>query len=617
MRRLNLAILSLCAIVIFASRLQAESNFQAVSRTDAISVAKEVDAVLKGLLEKEGVQPAAVANDEDFLRRVYLDLAGVVPSPKEITLFGLTSDTNKRAAVIDQLLASEDFGELWGAYWREVVMSRATEQRARIVLPAFQAWLVEQLNDNRPWDEITRTLITANGSVRETGETGLIFSHTGEPEELAAEISRIFLGIQMSCANCHDHPTDSWKREDFHQLAAFLPRISVRREEPGDPTSWVVRSVENDPRRGNRDIDVDRLFRGLDRNRDGLLAKSEARGPLEERFDRILEAADADKDKKLSKEEFEQARAFANNQQQRGRGEMEYYMPDLNNPASQGTLTQPVFFIPDAKGPRMRAEADDMTRRHALVDYITSPTNEWFAKAFVNRIWSEMLGQGFYTPIDDIGPERIAIFEEVLEVLADGFVKNQYDVKWVYRTIANTDAYQRQLREKESEHYTPPFASAAPTRLSSDQIYQSLFKVLGAEGGLQSFSRGDRNGMLYRRSGLDPAKFQFQQTFGVDPSKPKDDIIGNVPQGLFMMNSPIVETMIRGTGDTKLARILRDQSDNEDALREVYLLVLSREPTDKEVKIGKEYVTQVGNRTEAFEDLMWSLLNSTEFISKR
>lgn len=612
MRILTLTTLCAFALCLYPEPVVAGSQ----PETDSVSVARQVDTRLNELLAKESVQPADLTNDEDFLRRIYLDLSGVVPSPKDITLFGLNGDAQKRAVVIEKLLASDDFGTLWGSYWREVIMSRATEQRATIVLSGLEAWLVEQFNSNRPWDEIARTLITATGSVRETGETGLIFAHTGEPEELAAEISRIFLGIQMSCANCHDHPTDSWKREEFHQLAAFLPRVSVRRENPGDPASWIVRSLDNDPRRRGREIDVDQLFRGLDRNQDGLIAKSEARGQLQSRFDRILDVADADKNKKLSKEEFEASRALAMSQQQ-GQGEMEYYMPDLNNPASRGKLTQPVFFIPDAKGPRLKTDADDMTRRHALVDYITSPTNEWFAKAFVNRIWSEMLGQGFYTPIDDMGPERIAMFEEVLDVLADGFVKNQYDVKWVYRTIANTDAYQRQIRTKASEHYVPPFASASPTRLSSDQIYMSLFKVLGAEQGLASFARSNRGGMRGRRTGLDPGKFLFQQTFGTDLSMPKDEIIGNVPQGLFMMNSPIVETLIRGTGDTKLSRILKDQSDDEDALREVYLLVLSREPTSKEINIGTSYVSEVDNRTEAFEDLMWSLLNSTEFISKR
>lgn len=607
--------LTLVCVILFSQTAFGQNRSSQERVPSAREMARQVDSLLNELLEKEGVTPASITNDEDFLRRAHLDLAGVVPSPKETTLFGLSGDPDKRSRKIDELLSADEFGELWGSYWRDVVMSRATDQRSRLVVPAFERWLVDQFNANRPWDEIARELITATGPVRGTGETGLIFAHTGEPEELAAEISRIFLGIQMSCANCHDHPTDSWKREDFHQLAAFLPRVSVRREDPGNPTSFAVRSYDSEPRRRGG-VNVDQIFRALDRNRDGQLVKTETRGPLTDRFDDLLSRVDADKNGKLSKEEFEQGQAMANNQQQ-GRGELDYFMPDLNNPASRGTLTQPVFFIPEAKGPRLRQDADDMTRRHALVDYITSPSNPWFAKAFVNRTWAEMVGKGFYTPVDDMGPERLAIFEEVLDQLADGFISNQYDVKWVYRTIANTEAYQRQIRQKSADSYEPPFASAEPARLNSDQLYRSLFQVLGAPQGMSNFRGGDRLSMAARRGGLDPGKIQFQQTFGVDPSTPKDEIIGNVPQGLFMMNNPLIEQLIRGTGDTKLARILRDLDDNEDALRELYLLVLAREPNSQEVAIGLKHAQQVGNRTEAFEDLMWSLLNSTEFMSRR
>lgn len=584
--------------------------------TDSDLVAAEIDRSLNELLKKEDVTPAAIANDEDFLRRVYLDLNGTLPSPSDVTLFGLNSAPNKRSEIVDQLLDSNLFGEYWGNYWREVVMSRATEQRSRLAVPAFERWLTDQLNNNRAWDEVTRSLITATGRVDETGETALIFAHNGQPEELAAEISRIFMGIQMSCANCHNHPTDSWQREDFHQLAAFLPRISVRREDPDDQRSFAVRSLENRGRnRGNQQISSSEIFRRMDRNRDGQLAENEALGPLRQRFSQTLTEYDADKNGKLSISEYEQIVARINAAQP-GRGQLEYYMPDLNNPASQGTLTQPVFFISEVKGPPLKTDSDDLTRRHALADFITSPSNTWFAKAFVNRIWGEMLGQGFYMPIDDMGPERIAMFEEVLDILANGFTATGYDVKWVYRTIANTSAYQRVSQAKPSDQYTPPFASAVCSRLSSDQIYASLEVVLGTSP-TPSFRRGNRTGLMNRRAGNDFGKLLFNQTFGVDPSTPKDEIIGNVPQGLFMMNAPQIEQMIRGNGDTRLARILRKQADDSDALRELYLLVFSREPTQKEIEINRNYISQTNKREEAFEDIMWSLMNTTEFISKR
>src|SRR5690606_31116997 len=144
----------------------------------------------------------------------------------------------------------------------------------------------------------------------------------------------------------------------------------------------------------------------------------------------------------------------------------------LNNPAAQGALTQPVFFLTEVKGPQLRAGANDLTRRHALADYVTSPTNPWFVRAFVNRIWTELLGKGFYSPVDDMGPERFAIHEPVLELLAQGFIDSGYDLRWVFQSIANTQAYQRQLVPNQTGEFRPAFASATPARLGADQIFQ-------------------------------------------------------------------------------------------------------------------------------------------------
>lgn len=579
-----------------------------------VETAAEVDRLLLKHLADEAATPAPPVNDEDFLRRVSLDLAGVLPSPAEVTAFGLNPRPDKRAQVIDKLLNSPKYAELWASYWTDVVYLRATDQRARIGQPAFEKWLQDQLAANRPWNEITREMITATGSVREEGRTGLIFAHTGQAEEVAAEIARIFMGIQLSCANCHNHPTDSWKREQFHQLAAFLPRITVRPENPGDIRTFTVKSLEQTPGGGReQNIDPEQIIRFLDRNRDGKISKEEARGPLQQRFDENLKLFDKDKDGLLSKEEFADARMLMMDQP--GRGSSEHFMPDLKNPSSKGTAMQPVFFISGVKGPKLKPGADDQTRRNALADYVTSPTNPWFAEAFVNRIWAELLGRGFYMPIDDMGPERRAVDEDVLLVLARGFVNSGHDIKWLFRTITNTQAYQRQMAATSAA----PFAAAAPARLRSDQIYNSIFEVLGVDQSppIGGGRREMQGAMMMRAYGLNPQKFAFSTLFGFDPSTPQEDLLGNVPQALFLMNSPQLDSQIRGAGLTRLSGILHKNPDNRDALDELYLLVLTRTPTQKETEINLAYLEEVGRREEAFEDIMWSLLNSTEFLSRR
>ena len=517
----------------------------------ATTVAADVDRLIDASLPAE-VERAPRTNDEDFLRRITLDLAGTVPSPSDVTAFGLDPDPDKRARMIDRLLESPEYARTWARYWSDVVYTNATEERARITQGTFETWLEEQFAANRPWDEVATELLTATGGITEDGRTALIFAHTGQPAELAAETSRIFLGIQIQCANCHDHPTDSWTREQFHELAAFFPRIRVRPETAGDVRSFVVESVNvNQGRRG-------------------------------------------------------QVRPAV----RPGRGAPEYYMPDLNNPSSRGTRVQPVFFV---DGTSLEAGTSDLDRRTALAQAITSQENEWFSKAFVNRVWGELTGRGFYTPIDDIGPLRAADCEDALQALADGFTAQGYDVRWLHRTIAGTETYQRQIRTPDPAAETPPFASAMPARLRADQVYNSLTKVLGVE---QLAGAGGR-----RRGGFgmnrDPGRTAFAGLFGFDPSMPQEDIVGSIPQALYLMNSPQVGGLIRGNGNTRLGRILRNHADNADALAELYVLTLAREPSAEETSIALDYVDEVGNRTEAFEDLFWSLLNSSEFLSRR
>lgn len=581
-----------------------------VSRgADPLTAAQDVDRAIEASLPDD-LERAPRTNDEDFLRRITLDLAGTVPSPNEVTAFGLDPDPEKRTRLVDRLLESEEYSRNWARYWSDVIYTNATEERARITQGTFEDWLAAKFAADAPWDEIATELLTATGSISEDGQTALIFAHTGQPAELAGEVSRIFLGIQIQCANCHDHPTDSWTREQFHTLAAFFPRIQVRPETPGDVRTFVVASMDQDERRGRGDFDPERTFGFMDRNGDGKVEKTEAENArfLRDRFAEILRAGDKDDDGALSKEEFMSIpRPPAD---QPGRGASEYYMPDLNDPSSRGTRLEPVFFI---DGTSLDLGTSDQDRRNALAKAVTSPDNEWFAKAYVNRIWGEMTGRGFYMPIDDLGPLREATCPEALEVLAEGFTEQNYDVKWLFRAIAATETYQRQIRTADPAAERPPFASAIPTRLRADQVYNSVLKVLGVEqlAGTRGPQRG-RYGM-----NRDPGRAAFADLFGFDPSTPQEDIVGSIPQALFLMNNPQIVALMSGSGDTRLGRILREYENDHDALAELYLVTLSREPSAEETAIATSYISEVGHRTEAFEDLFWSLLNSSEFLSRR
>lgn len=587
------------------------STFAATKKQERVSeseLAAKVDALIEGELKKSGITPAPLASDEDFLRRVTFDLAGRMPTTSEVLLFGLDSTPDKRRAVIEELLKSDDYGVNWARYWRDVIYLRATDMRARLNEAQFVDWMTTQLNENKSWQEITTELLTASGDVRENGSTALIFAHEGDPAELAAETSRIFLGIQIQCANCHDHPTDKWKRKDFHELAAFFPRVRVRPVRDSTPRTFEVVSMNQGDqfaRRIQMLKNPEFLFRSYDRNRDGKLTQQEVQRTMMGRgFEQLVSRADTDGDKALTAEELKSMPLPENTQ----RFMSEYYMPDLNDPTSMGQVIQPVLFV----GTKAPEGLDDLERREVLSKFLTSQANPWFSRAIVNRMWSEMLGEGFYMPIDDIGPERSAVYPEVLDALAQGFTASGYDLKWLCRTITNTRAYQRKMQKRSEGQLQTPFAAQLPTRLRGDQIFTAITQVFGVDDLQADRSAGNRR---YQRSRS--ARGQFSSLFTFDPSTSQDEITGDVPQALFMMNSEALNGMLGANRSTKLAQIARDYPENKAAIQELYLLTLSREPSEKELEICEDYFQQAERRETALEDLMWSLLNSSEFITKR
>lgn len=516
----------------------------------AESVASHVDELLmRGLLAESPTDPFSERTDDDtFLRRVSLDLVGELPSPEEITLFSLNPDPHKRRQMVDQFLRDRRFGENWARYWRDVIMYRRTEERALVSARALESYLTEQLNQNTPWSQVAHEVITAKGNVREKGNTALIMAQGGEPENTAAEVARIFLGMQIQCAQCHDHPYDRWKRDQFHELAAFFPRVAIRPDRSSGMRTFNVVANDSPPRRRRQ------------------------------------------------------------NNNNRFRGTLEHHMPDLDNPRAKGTLMHPVLFT---TGQQLGPERTDDERRDTLARWMTSPDNLWFAKAFVNRMWAELVGEGFYEPVDDMGPDRPCSAPETLEHLATAFVETGYDVKWLFQTTMATQAYQRESRSRRN-YDQAPFTANCAQRLRADQLLNVLTAALDInEQGIEN-GRGRRS-----RSGRGDPRTRFNLAFGYDPSEPRDDVTGSIPQALSLMNSPQINSAVSARRYGGLGNLIEDIQDDVALVAELYLRCLARQPTESESKVCLEYVDELGNRDEAFEDILWTLINSTEFLHRK
>ena len=637
--------LQIAAFAVF-SVAEEKPQSKSVSSKD---VASEVDRQILAELQKAGVTVAARCSDEDFLRRVSLDITGQLPSPSDVIAFRQNNDPDKRAALIDKLADSSEFGLNWARYWRDVIYFRATEQRSRFNQEEFTDWMAEQWNKGTGWNSTVTAMLTASGNVEEHPETALIFAQGAIAEEVAAEACRVFLGIQLQCANCHDHPSDIWKREQFHQLTAYFPRMAERRMNAGMPEYEIV-SVNTESKQGDFMRENPEMFiRAFDRDNDLKLSKKELEagpkrlgrriaatmkegkndemqneGMKDEKMgagrlpakaiERLFAFGDTNKDDLLTVEEIKAAQPPVN----RRRGSTEHHMVDLKNPNSLGAIVDPKFFVSGETLPRGQTDEE---RRMAVAKSFTSPENPWFARAIVNRVWAEMLGEGFYMPVDDIGPTREARYPAVLDLICQNFIANGLNPKWLVRTIANTEAYQRKIQSRPASENELPFASATPVPLRSDVVFNSLAQVFGVtedEMSGRTVRAADKKAKKDKpRSFLQSPRFLFDALFGIDPSVPKDDVVGSIPQSLMMMNSRVFRARMSAGRNTQLSKILGEHKDNRDALRELYLLVLAREPSTEEMKICSDYIAEVKDRPEAFEDMMWSLLNSSEFVSRR
>ena len=517
------------------------------AETSPVQTAAKVDRLLAEEVFSPAMEVASRVDDEMFLRRAWLDVVGDLPSPEQITAFALDPDPGKRTGAVERLLADPQFGQNWARYWRDVILYRRLEDRALIVANSLVVDLTSALNQDAAWDKLARRFITAVGDVREEGCTAIVVAQNGRTEEITAEMSRIFLGVQIQCAQCHDHPYDEWTREQFHELAAFFPRVAMRRLRSTTRRSFVVVADDN-ARPGPR------------KNNNGR------------------------------------------------RGAAEHFMPDLANPREPGTLMKPTFFL---TGQSLELGTQDTTRRETLADWmIASP---WFSKALVNRIWAEMVGEGFYEPVDDIGPERTCTAPRTLEYLAEQFVKSGYDIKWLFRTIAATEVYQRESRSR-GQAGNGSFAASRSQRLRSDVLYNTLTSTLEVDPAQRNRrARGNRPPGANRGP-----RGRFQQTFGYDPSTPRDEITGSIPQALAMMNGREVQREINGrNARTMLGRLLRAEEDNERVTVDLYLRTLAREPSKAELKTCLLHVRRVGDRGEGFEDVLWALLNLAEFLHRR
>jgi hypothetical protein len=232
----------LTRIVLAAAIMSLVGHACLAGEPDAAALADLIDRHIETRLEHENLRPAARADDSEFLRRVYLDLHGVVPSADEAARFLDDTAPEKRARLIDKLLARPRYGEYFADIWRGRLISPLFEVRGKP--EQFQAWLADRFNRST-WDRIVTDLLTATGTMEENPAVTYLIEgrHPRGVADLADLSSRCFLGIRLNCAQCHDHPFVELTREDFWGMAAFFTQIQT----PDRPKTVYRFGVRDNP----------------------------------------------------------------------------------------------------------------------------------------------------------------------------------------------------------------------------------------------------------------------------------------------------------------------------------------------------------------------------------
>jgi hypothetical protein len=192
---------------------------------DPKDLARRIDQAIDARLREEKVPVSPRADDAEFLRRVYLDVVGHVPPIDKAAAFLDSKDPNKRAKLIDELLASPEYGKHQADVWQSLLLPRNSDNR-RIRFAPMIEWLGENFNANKPWDKMVRELITASGGQDKNGAVTYFLANP-TPDKLTDNVTRLFLGVRLECAQCHNHPFTSWKQDEYWGMAAFFTKVRL------------------------------------------------------------------------------------------------------------------------------------------------------------------------------------------------------------------------------------------------------------------------------------------------------------------------------------------------------------------------------------------------------
>lgn len=407
--------------------------------------------------------PATPVDDLGFARRICLDLVGRIPTGKEIKTFLSWPENERRQKLIDQYMADQGFADRFSAFFADMLRIRSNQEGGNALL----AYVHRAISTDMPYDEMCRRLIATNGKAGRTPEVGFVLGDDADPMALASATAQVFMGIRISCAQCHDHPFDKWTREDFYSVAAFFGK--TRRRENNltrtvytteDKMSSVMWPPEDESDAADRKpMKASFPFPYLDETEELAFIQ---------RFEALREKRNAksQQPKGPSVDDLLASAGAKTKNRLKGTGR------DLLKVSTEAKS--------DIRGIDINAELYKRSQlRRELAEKITSPRNRYFSRLIVNRLWKDLVGAGFVEPVDDFRDNNPASHPKTMDYLAEEFVANGFSIRWLVKEIVSSPAYQRSHAARdtdaaERENLEQAFLVTKIRRMKAEAMYDSI-----------------------------------------------------------------------------------------------------------------------------------------------
>ncbi len=488
-----------------------------------------------------GLVPSELCSDEQFLRRLSIDLTATLPTPAQVTAFVADKDPHKRDKLVDRLLDSDEYSYYFANKWADVlrVKRRGQPDRARGTF-AFHSWIRNAIAQDKPYDQFARAILGASGD-EVSNPPAVWYKELQNPEQFVDDTAQVFLGLRLACAQCHHHPYERWSQDDYWGIAAFFGRVARKNiQEPGEG---------NQPG-GGRVVIFSRSDGGV-----------------------------------------------------------------VNKRTGQAAVMKPL----DGK-PMQVGHYDDP--RQNLVDWMVDSHNPFFARAVANRYWAHFFGRGIVDPLDDMRVTNPPSNPELLDALAKDIVDHKYSLKHLIATICKSRTYQLSSTPNEfNKHDKQNYARYYPRRLSAEVLLDAVNQVTASPaefGGLPQDRFAPKRAIMLPDESFGS---YFLDVFGkpqrISACECERVSEANLAQALHLLNSDEIQGKVGRPGG-RADVLAKDPRPDAEKVEELFLWAFARKPNDEQRGKALEHITKnASNKKIAYENILWALLNTKEFIFHR